>query len=1012
MDDVDNTENEADTSEANSTAVVDAPKVEDSESNAESNKQVNMPIVNTEKNNIKIALTPDPLMIKKEDPDSKYKKDFDNAIHPIFINREDIKKFEDDVKVKDIILKTEDPCDVKPTGLLLDCKPELIIPKVMIDENFKDGKVIVKEENETSSEASVFSTSKDPDIDNQAYKDANQKMYNAMNTNMGPQNLNIKDHNVYQMEELTHNLSVSSPIKEDLSLNKKHMIKEITPSKQLPKEQCAIITPPVSQHSQNLAAKEIPSHIPKSEYFQTIDQERENLHTNVNTPVNAVIKLEPRDKDDVLELTNPSVRPLDNMYVPNSNSNVILNLNISNTQRHPSPMTIHKVPVYPPVNQLIKTSELEERSTTPTSQAQRTEINVPIIKPEPNLQVLPTRTESSICPPVAPLNLGPPQIGQPPLPSMMQTANLVTIGGGMPTNPTGMPSHYGYIQGSPYQPRSISEKNSAPISVLPHMVSNANSMMTQNNVPTSQPIIISNNEHIAHNQNEPQNLKIKQEIRDPSPSIHQPIATPPAHQHPENVPQGLMDPLQSLKDVKVPGFALSSNPSISQPLPSNNNSSNILSSSGHISEPIDIRSQSNNGFLAPAIDIKKEPDFVNSQSHHSLTQHQGSIGQNPPAAHTPSMKSPQPSQMKITPSSTPQGSYHNSAYQPSTPPISRHLTTPPISQSLTMTHPAINLINPNPSPLPPPTSIPGPVMHPSQQPSPHAHPFSGPLHHPHHALIHHPLFAAAAAAHAMHPYHAHAYAYPFPYPYPYGPIPQPHPIPPPHNPPSSTPSRHESALALPKSSSIESTTMMTSHHSSSSSVMTRSLREIRETTEDPQNPNNATSERHQTHETTMMHHHSTSHHSSVHTSTEKQPNYGGTNHSLTISHSTSSSTSQTVQHKINTQQKSSVRTSSPHAHASASLSQTTSSSINMPSSHSHHHTHHHAHHHERLSPANQMLVPPSIRHHPHGKPYVSNSHLMVQPPNMSHHGPLGMHFYIISYLKVIYLIFNLIIMTC
>ncbi|XP_026472131.1 arginine-glutamic acid dipeptide repeats protein isoform X3 [Ctenocephalides felis] len=987
VDDVDNTENEVDTSEANSTSVVDTPKVEDSESSAEASKVVVTPPVNSEKGSMKIALTPDPLIIKKEDPDSKYKKDFDNAIHPIFINRDDIKKFDEDIKVKDIVIKTEDPlCDVKPT-VLLECKSELIIPKVMVEENFKEGKVVIKEEIETSNEASVFSTAKDVD-DNQPYNNANQKVYNTINTSVGPQNLNIKDHNAYQIDELSHNLSASSPVKEDLLMNKKHVIKETTPTKQITKELFSV-TPPVSQHSQNLSVKEVQSHANKSEYFQTVEQERDNSHINPNAPANAVIKLEPRDKDDAIELTNPGVRLMENMYVPNSNSNVILNMNISNIQRHPSPMSMHKVPTFPPVNQVIKSNEIEERSTTPTSQSLRTEINVPIIKPETNLQVLPTRTESSICAPVAPLNLGPPQIGQPPLPSMMQTGNLVTIGGGMSTNPPGMPSHYGYIQGSPYQPRSISDKNPASISVLPHMVSNAPSMISQNNVPTSQPIIINNSEHIAQmNQNEPQNLKIKQEIRDPSPSMHQPIATPPAHQHPENVPQGLIDPLQSLKDVKVPGFALSSNPSISQPLPSNNSSTNnILSSSGHIQEPLDIRSQSNNAFLAPTIDIKKEPEFGNSQNHHGSSQHQ--VGQNPPAAHTPSMKSPQPSQVKLTPSSTPQGSYHNSAYQPSTPPISRHLTTPPISQSLTMTHPAINLINPNPSPLPPPTSIPGPVMHPSQQPSPHPHPFPGPLHHPHHALIHHPLFAAAAAAHAMHPYHAHAYAYPFPYPYPYGPIPQPHPIPPPHNPPSSTPSRHESALALPKSSSIESTTMMTSHHSSSSSVTTRSLREIRETTEDPQNPNNPTSERHQTHETTMMHHHSTSHHSSVHTSSEKQPNYGGTNHSLTISHSTSSSTSQTVQHKINTQQKTSVRTSSPHAHASASLSQSTSSSINMPSSHSHHHTHHHAHHHERLSPANQLLVPPSIRHHPHGKPYVSNSHLMVQPPNMSHHGPLG-----------------------
>lgn len=92
---------------------------------------------------------------------------------------------------------------------------------------------------------------------------------------------------------------------------------------------------------------------------------------------------------------------------------------------------------------------------------------------------------------------------------------------------------------------------------------------------------------------------------------------------------------------------------------------------------------------------------------------------------------------------------------------------------------------------------------------------------------------------------------------------------------------------------------MSSQHSTSSTLTAK--RETREADENGV-------ERHQTHETTLTNHQSTSHNSSVHATVEKH-GYGGSSHSITISHSTSTSSSQSLQHKVNQK---TVRTGSPH----------------------------------------------------------------------------------------------------
>lgn len=461
-------------------------------------------------------------------------------------------------------------------------------------------------------------------------------------------------------------------------------------------------------------------------------------------------------------------------------------------------------------------------------------------------------------------------------------------------------------------------------------------------------------------QSEPQNLKIKQEVIQPD-SI-----------------QTSSDPLQSLKEVKVPGYTGSA--SISQPLlpttctaPSSTQSETLMPRSDSTPQPA-------SPFLCgPSIDnIKKEPESFN-----------------PTRTVTPSKSPPLQTSIKHSSESTPTpppGPRSSSTHTPPFPPP----PPPPVS------HSAANLIAPSPTSANPPTSIPQPVMHPSQQPSPlsrvspghlaHPHPFVPAMHHPPHPLIHHSLFAAAAAAHAaaVHhsPYHGHHPYAGYPYPFPYGPYPIPQPVPPPSR-------SHDTQ----KRESLESsTTMMTSHHSS---VTTRSLREVETREESSTNPHAG---HHTTQEITQTSHHSTSHHSSVH-------HHGGSEkHSpLTISHSTTSSSSASVQHKINSTKRGTspaATQSSSTCHVSATLSQTTSSSVSTnpaPGHHSHHHQHSHLHHHqsasgERLSPSMAINAPMPIgsggsRSSSNNSSGVTKSHphhpsLMVQPG--LHHHPLSL----------------------
>lgn len=846
-------------------------------------------------------------------------------------------------------------------------KTELIIPKVTPMSVETIEKIKIKEEIDIEEQTLHLQKEdfhqKDPLSHNFPVHNINQsnKPLNLENTNFF-----VKDNHIYN-PKLNHSIKIEG------------MSNSIFNPVNIAKEN------PLIRNAKEFSTGLSPFSYPTGLNFSN-DPSKHSPHIN---PLKTVIKLEPRDETidmknqntpEIFTATISAAGKVDSPNTPRLDSLQRISpspINIRGSS--PPPMehpitTTNTEPISPANSQDNKESDVDDKQPTdlktqpnPKPDNQNSGLRPPSfshpVRPE-NLGI--RATEASLTP-VSGQSMPPPPLSQPSIGGLLPPGPLISVGNGSNVGP------YGFMASSLYgHPGHTSHPGLDKAGSMPPLMQQ---------IPPTHGISGTNLITSSSNQNDssmPQDLKIKQEV-------------------PDNIPanlstQNAVDPLQSLKEVKVPGYPIGS--AIAQHLTSERDResmSSVENNSRPPSLPANENTNITSAFLGPRIEsIKKEPDFLHQPHLTPVTTSQGSSSDSSIAAapikspHTPTPIKSQPSH-----NGTPGHGPHSSS---TASPFSRHLTSPsqprqisasPVQPNTPVSHSALNLMNPSPISIP--ATIPGPVMHSGQQPGPPPHhPFASPLHHPHHPLLHHPSIfqlSAAAAAHAMHPYYPHPHpGYSMPYPYPYGPLPQPHPIPPMH-PAVSTPGRHDPV----KPSTIESTTMLSSHHSTSSSVTTRSLREISESTEDPRNPN-TTTERHQLHETTMTHHHSTSHHSAVHTSTEKQPNHvgGGTNHTLSISHSTSSSSSQSIQHKINTQQKTSAHSSSPH-HLSASVSQTTSSSssVNLTNNHTHHHALHLAHHPERLSPADPMLM----RHHPKMLPGNPN-HLMIQPPSMGH--PMGL----------------------
>lgn len=225
------------------------------------------------------------------------------------------------------------------------------------------------------------------------------------------------------------------------------------------------------------------------------------------------------------------------------------------------------------------------------------------------------------------------------------------LGGGQPPM-----NHYGFISGIPYghpqSPRSLDKPQ-------PHLVTPPQSQQLP---ATSQP---------PNTQNEPQNLKIKQEIPENAPNTtttH--VCLPPFSQSsvqnlPTNVPGpqipaypvvstssanyssssgshatpmgSISDPLQSLKDVKVPGFSMPA--AVAQSI----GATNERPSSG------------------PAVEnIKKEPEFVGVTQAVRPTS---SSPARPPVEKSPALKSGTPTQQSVsqTPPLRHSGKFNNNS---------------------------------------------------------------------------------------------------------------------------------------------------------------------------------------------------------------------------------------------------------------------------------------------------------------------------------------------------------------
>lgn len=921
--------------------------------NVEQNKEPEAEAPKPPEPQVKVEMNPEPIIKTEKDP-----------LPPLFkvANEKDDRRDALDLKIDSNVPKTSENGEPRPLAMpgAIFPKTELIIPKVtpMTAESME--KIKIKEEIDTEEQTLNLQKEefqKDPLSHNfhALPVPSSNKPLNLENTNFF-----VKDH-IFNPNKLNHGIKIEGGITNNI-FNPVNITKES----------------PLIRSAKDFSSGMPPFYPPGMNFAS--DPSKHNPHIN---PLKTVIKLEPRDETsemksqntpEIFTATITTASKVDSPNAPRLDTMQRISPSPTNTRSSspPSmehPTTANTEPISSPNSQENKETDVEDKQPTdlktqpiPKLDSHNPSLRPPLfpppVRPE-NLGVRPTEAPNT---PVSGQSMPPPPLSQPSIAGLLPPGPLISVGSGSNVGPYSFMPTPLYGHSHPSHP-GLEKPGSMP------------PLMQQ--VPPSHGHPGSNLIPPPSNQNDPsmpQDLKIKQEVPDNMPAN---LST-----------QNVSDPLQSLKEVKVPGYPIGS--TIAQHLSTERDRESISSvenNSRPPSQPTNENTNMPSAFLGPRIDsIKKEPDFLHQPHLPTATTSQGSGSDS--VSTIPPVKSPHtPTPIKSQPShnGTP-GHPHPSA---TTSPFSRHLASPsqprqisasPVQPNTPVSHSALNLMNS--APLSIPTTIPGPVMHPGQQGGhPHPHPFASPLHHPHHPLLHPSIFQLSAAAHAMHPYYPHPHpGYSMPYPYPYGPLPQPHPIPPMH-PASSTPGRHDPV----KPSTIESTTMLSSHHSTSSSVTTRSLREISESTEDPRNPN-ATTERHQLHETTMTHHHSTSHHSAVHTSTEKQPSHagGGTNHTLSISHSTSSSSSQSIQHKINTQQKSSSHSSSPH-HLSASLSQTTSSSssVNVTNNHTHHHSHHLAHHPERLSPADSMLM----RHHPKMIPGNPN-HLMIQPPSMGH--PMGL----------------------
>ncbi|XP_047532887.1 arginine-glutamic acid dipeptide repeats protein isoform X2 [Vanessa atalanta] len=589
-------------------------------------------------------------------------------------------------------------------------KTELIIPKVTPMSAEVMEKIKIKEEidmEEQTLNLQKEECQKDPLAHNFSGHALSQssKPLNLENTNYF-----VKDNHMYN-PKLNHNIKI-----------------EGVPSN--------IFNPALSKDNSIIRnTKDFASGMPPFSYPSSInfnsDPNKHNPHMN---PLKTVIKLEPRDETndmknqntpEIFTATISTANKVDSPSTPRLDSMQRISPSPTNTRASSPPHMEHPVttntePISPANAQEMKSQESDAEEKQPTDlktqpmskhDSQNNNLRQPLFQPPrpENLGVRSTEASNT----VSGQNMPPPH-SQPSMTGLLPPGPLISVGSGSNVGPYGfMPAS---LYGHPGHPGL--EKPTA----LPPLMQQ---------VPPSHSHSATNLISQQSNQNDPsmpQDLKIKQEVPDNMPAN---LST-----------QNVSDPLQSLKEVKVPGYPIGS--AIAQHLSSERDrESSVENNSRPPSQPPNNESSNMpSAFLGPRIEsIKKEPDFLHQPHITPVSTSQGSGSDTGSTA--PPVKSPHtPTPIKSQPGHN--GTPGHPRPSATTSPFSRHLTSPsqprqisasPVQPHTPVSHSALNLMNPTPLTIP--ATMSGPIIH-SQQHGPPPHPFASPLHHHSHHLAHHP----------------------------------------------------------------------------------------------------------------------------------------------------------------------------------------------------------------------------------------------------------------------------------
>ncbi|CAH2048795.1 unnamed protein product, partial [Iphiclides podalirius] len=472
--------------------------------------------------------------------------------------------------------------NIEPRPHTIFPKTELIIPKVTPMSSEVLEKIKIKEEIDADDQSLNLQKDdfqKDPLSHSFTGLPLNQqnKPLNLENTNFF-----VKDSHIYN-PKLNHNIKIEG------------VPNSIFSPVNISKESSIIRNP-----------KDFVSGMPQFSYPPNINYTSDpNKHSPHINPLKTVIKLEPRDETsdmksqntpEIFTATISTANKVDSPNTPRLDSLQRISPSPTNA-RGPSPSHLehssntNTEPISPAHSQENKShdADIEDKQPTdlktqPSKQdAQNSGLRQPMfptpIRPE-NLGVRPTEPSNI---PVSGQSMPPPSLSQPSITSLLPPGPLISVGSGSNVGPYGfMPSP---MYGHPGHP-GLDKPSSMP--QMMQQIPQSHGHQGNNMIPPpSNP----------NDPSMPQDLKIKQEILDV-----------PANLSTQNV----ADPLQSLKEVKVPGYPIGS--AIAQHLSSERDResmSSVENNSRPPSQPTNENTNMASAFLGPRIEsIKKEPDFL------------------------------------------------------------------------------------------------------------------------------------------------------------------------------------------------------------------------------------------------------------------------------------------------------------------------------------------------------------------------------------------------------------------